>query len=97
MFRKEFSAPNNVYQIRSCFCPLISLRDGACVVTGGEDLKIRIYDVLRDERPCVNELMGHSFPVLDVCWNHEESLLGSCDAGGNVILWKRVKNIQNNE
>ena len=91
-FKKEFKdIPNSSYRIRSCFCPLISLRDGACVVTGGEDMTIRIFDVLRTEKPCVNELMGHSGPVLDVCWNHEESLMGSCDATGTVILWKRVK------
>ena len=52
---------------------------------------IRIFDVLRSDKPCVNELMGHCGPVLDVCWNFEETLMGSCDSTGTVILWKRVK------
>lgn len=56
-------------------------------------MKIRIFDVLRTEKPCVNELMGHCGAVLDVCWNHEESLMGSCDSTGTVILWKRIKNV----
>lgn len=91
-FKKEFSdVPNSSKRVRSCFCPLISLRDGACIVTGGEDMKIRIFDVLRTDKACVNELMGHSGAVLDVCWNYEETLMGSCDSTGTVILWKRVK------
>lgn len=38
---------------------------------------------------CVNKLQGHSAPVLDVCFNFEESLLASADSKGNIIIWKR--------
>jgi len=75
--------------IRSTFCPLISFRQGACVVSGSEDMNVYFFDTERDSRPCVNKLQGHSAPVLDVCFNYDESLLASCDANGTVIIWKR--------
>jgi len=87
-FERRFECLNSKENIRSCFCPLISMRDGACVVSGTEDMKVRIFDVKRGK--CVNELMGHSGPVLDVSWNYDESLLASCDTRGVVILWKRI-------
>lgn len=89
--KREFWVSCDKNTVRSSFCPLISLRDGACVVTGGEDSKIRIFDVMRIDKPCINELQGHSAPVLDVSWNYEESLLASCDTSGTVIVWKRIK------
>jgi WD repeat-containing protein 13 len=88
---REFPIKNATQVIRSCFCPLISQLDGACIVSGCESMNIKIYDEIRDDSPCINELMGHSGAVLDVSWNYDESLLASCDDTGAVILWKRVK------
>ncbi|XP_013789915.1 WD repeat-containing protein 13-like [Limulus polyphemus] len=78
-------------KIRSSFCPIISFRQGACVVTGSEDMCVYFFDVERERKPCLNKLQGHSAPVLDVCFNYDESLLASSDAEGMVIVWKREK------
>ncbi|KAM7295829.1 WD repeat-containing protein 13 [Ixodes scapularis] len=74
--------------VRSSFCPIMSFRQGACVVTGSEDQCVNFFDVER-AKPLVNKLQGHSAAVLDVCFNYDESLLASSDAQGMVILWKR--------
>ena len=58
-------------------------------VTGSEDMCVYIFDVERDTKPCVNKLQGHSGPVMDVCFNCDESMLASCDQQGLVIVWKR--------
>eukprot|EP01102_Stenamoeba_stenopodia_P003287 TRINITY_DN13224_c0_g1_i2.p1 TRINITY_DN13224_c0_g1~~TRINITY_DN13224_c0_g1_i2.p1 ORF type:complete len:451 (-),score=74.04 TRINITY_DN13224_c0_g1_i2:33-1385(-) len=90
-YKKQFPCQNRDKPIRSCFCPLISIRDGACVVTGSSDCSIYIYNVKREGKDsCVNQFMGHADSVLDVSWNYDESLLASCDAAGVVILWKRI-------
>lgn len=79
--------------VRSCFCPLPpASRDGACVVTGGDDQCVRIYDVTRAataRNPVVNTLQGHQAAVLDVAWTFDETLLASADKSGVIILWKR--------
>lgn len=77
--------------IRSSFCPIMSFRQGACVVTGSEDMCVYFFDVERECKPCVNKLQGHSAPVIDVCFNYDESLLASSDSQGMVIIWKREK------
>jgi len=59
-------------------------------VSGSEDMCVYFFDVERPaERACINTLAGHSAPVLDVSFAHDESVLASCDAGGIVIVWKR--------
>ncbi|XP_064643896.1 WD repeat-containing protein 13-like [Lineus longissimus] len=87
--KRKFPIRQSCAHIRSSFCPLMSFRQGACVVTGSEDMCVYFFDVQRETKPCVNKLQGHSAPVLDVCFNHDESLLASCDAQGMVIIWKR--------
>ena len=57
-------------------------------MTGTEDMTVNIYDI--STRTLVNQLKGHSAPVTSVCWNFDESILGSCDSMGVIILWKRV-------
>lgn len=52
-------------------------KQGACVVSGGEDGRVYLYDIETGAQ--VNTLQGHSCPVLDVSWNYDESLLASCD------------------
>ncbi|PRD35757.1 UNVERIFIED_CONTAM: Wdr13 [Trichonephila clavipes] len=75
--------------IRSSFCPIMSFRQGACIVTGSEDTCVYFFDLVRENKPCVNKLQGHSATVIDVCFNYDESLLASSDASGMVIIWKR--------
>lgn len=58
-------------------------------VSGSEDMCVYFFDVTKESKSCVNKLLGHSAPVLDVCFNCDESLLASCDAQGMVIIWKR--------
>jgi len=50
---------------------------------------VYFFDVERESKPCVNKLQGHSGPVLDVCFNADESMLASCDVNGTIIIWKR--------
>lgn len=57
------------------------------MVTGSEDMSVHIFDI--GTRKLVNQLKGHSAPVLSVCWNYDESILGTADATGVVIFWKR--------
>ncbi|KAL6046075.1 WD repeat-containing protein 13 [Balamuthia mandrillaris] len=92
-FTREYKVPIKNCIVRTCFCPLISIRDGSCVVVGGEDMTIYIINVKEPSpaKAIINKLQGHSAPVLDVAWNYDESLLASCDASGLVILWKRIK------
>ncbi|CAB3998635.1 WD repeat-containing 13-like, partial [Paramuricea clavata] len=87
--KRSFNIRHQSLGIRSSFCPLMSFRQGACVVSGSEDMAVYFFDVEKAEKPCVNKLLGHSAPVLDVCWNYDESLLASCDTEGTVIVWKR--------
>lgn len=87
--KKSFAVEHKARHVRSSFCPLMSFRQGACVVSASEDMAVYFFDVERAEKPCVNKLLGHSAPVLDVCWNYDESLLASCDTEGTVIVWKR--------
>ena len=47
-------------------------------VTGSEDMSVYFFNIDEPQKP-LNTLLGHSSPVLDVCWNYDESLLCSCD------------------
>ncbi|KAI0220358.1 WD repeat-containing protein 13 [Lamellibrachia satsuma] len=89
LLKRKFPIKQKAHHVRSTFCPLISFRQGACVVTGSEDLCVYFFDVQKEGKPCVNKLQGHSAPVLDVCFNYDESMLASCDSLGIVIIWKR--------
>ncbi|KAK2182029.1 hypothetical protein NP493_369g00025 [Ridgeia piscesae] len=89
LLKRKFPIKQKSHHVRSTFCPLISFRQGACVVTGSEDLCVYFFDVQKEGKPCVNKLQGHSAPVLDVCFNYDESMLASCDSLGTVIIWKR--------
>ncbi|XP_041473727.1 WD repeat-containing protein 13-like [Lytechinus variegatus] len=87
--KKTFSIKHRKETIRSSFCPLMSFREGACVVTGSEDMSVYFFDIERKLKPCVNKLQGHSAPVMGVSFNYDESLLATSDAEGLVIVWKR--------
>lgn len=87
--RRRFPTKHKDKQVRSTFCPLMSFRPGACVVSGSEDSSVYFFDVAKDDKPCINTLQGHSGPVLDVSFAPDESMLASCDSTGIVIVWKR--------
>ncbi|XP_065587696.1 LOW QUALITY PROTEIN: WD repeat-containing protein 13 [Cyrtonyx montezumae] len=84
-----FPTRHREHALRSCFCPLMSFRQGACVVTGSEDACVHFFDVGRSARATVNTLQGHGRAVLAVAFNCDESLLASSDAAGTVIVWRR--------
>jgi len=89
--RRRFDVRHSKRIIKSVFCPIMSFRKGACVVSGGEDSNITFFDVMHKGENCVvNTLQGHSSPVVDVCFNCDESFLVSCDTQGSVFVWKRV-------
>lgn len=79
------------YYIRSTFCPIMSFRQGACIVTGSEDSNVYFMDILseKESQVIVNKLQGHSSPVLGVSFNYDESLLSTSDYQGLVIVWTR--------
>lgn len=76
--------------IRAKFCPLLATRPSACIVTGGEDCCLYIYDLGRRDVKPINKLQGHGATVHDVSWSYDETLLASCAADGTVYIWKRV-------
>ncbi|CAL4109486.1 unnamed protein product, partial [Meganyctiphanes norvegica] len=86
---RKFTVSHVSQPVRSTFCPLMSFRQGACVVSGSEDCSVMFLDVERDSRPLINRLQGHAAPVLGVTFNYDESLLASSDASGLIIVWKR--------
>lgn len=87
--KRKFPIKQRSLCVRSTFCPLMSFRPGACIVSGSEDMCIYFFDVEKENKPCINTLQGHSAPVLDVSFAHDESMLASCDMQGIVIVWKR--------
>ncbi|CAM5131526.1 unnamed protein product [Natator depressus] len=87
--KRSFQIQQGSHPVRSIFCPLMSFRQGACVVTGSEDMCVYFFDVERTSRAIVNKLQGHSAAVLGVSFNCDESLLASSDAKGMVIVWRR--------
>lgn len=89
--KRTFAVRHKNYLVHSTFCPIMSFRQGACVVTGSEDSCVYFLDIERDEKPCVNKLQGHACPVLGVSFNYDESLLATSDQLGLVIVWKREK------
>lgn len=87
--KRTFQIQQTSHAIGSIFCPLMSFRQGACVVTGSEDMCVYFFDVERATKAIVNKLQGHSAAVLGVSFNCDESLLASSDAKGMVIIWRR--------
>lgn len=92
LLKKRFPVRHRELQIKSTFCPIMSFRQGVCIVTGSEDCCVYFYDIgnIGTERSvCFNKLQGHSSPVLGVSFNYDESLLATSDQQGLVILWNR--------
>ncbi|XP_041978361.1 WD repeat-containing protein 13-like [Aricia agestis] len=85
---RTFPTRHRTAAVRSTFCPIMSFRRGACVVTGSEDACVYFYDMEAPGQP-VNKLQGHASPVLGVSFSYDESLLATSDASGLVIVWRR--------
>ncbi|XP_003737800.2 WD repeat-containing protein 13 [Galendromus occidentalis] len=76
--------------LKSCFSPIMSFRDGSCVVTGSIDGGLIFFDVIPSHASSpVNTLQGHSKTVTDVGFAADEKMLASADSSGVVILWKK--------
>ncbi|KAL1501342.1 hypothetical protein ABEB36_006677 [Hypothenemus hampei] len=92
--KRKFQNRHTRHVVKSTFCPIMSFRQGACVVTGSEDGNVYFMNVEKNsDKAIVNTLQGHSNTVLSVSFNCDESLLATSDLDGLVIIWKR----QNNE
>lgn len=93
--KRKYSVSHKSSQcpVRSTFCPIMSFREGACVVTGSEDSCVYFLDIQSKEatKNAVNKLQGHACPVLGVSFNYDESLLATSDQQGLLILWSREK------
>lgn len=87
--RRKFSVRHKHQLLHSTFCPIMSFRQGACIVTGSEDSCVYFLDIEREGKACVNKLQGHACPVLGVSFNYDESLLATSDVQGLVIIWRR--------
>uniref|UniRef100_A0A1Y1LYP2 WD repeat-containing protein 55 homolog n=1 Tax=Photinus pyralis TaxID=7054 RepID=A0A1Y1LYP2_PHOPY len=89
--KRKFQNRHQRHFVKSIFCPIMSFRQGACIVTGSEDSCVYFLDIEKPvSRACVNTLQGHASPVLGVTFNYDESLLATCDLEGLVIVWKRA-------
>jgi WD40 repeat protein len=81
--------------VKSKFCPLAITKENAGLACGSEDCCVYFYTELDffgsedSNLPKLTKLQGHSSPVLDVCFNCDESLLASSDTAGVVIIWKK--------
>lgn len=48
-------------------------------VSGSEDMAVYSFTYDSPDETHVRKFLGHSAPVLDVCWNYDETLMASCD------------------
>ncbi|CAG9768093.1 unnamed protein product [Ceutorhynchus assimilis] len=88
--KRKFQNRHKRHIVRSTFCPIMSFRQGACVVTGSEDGSVYFVDIEKiGNKAVVNTLQGHSRCVLSISFNYDESLLATSDLDGLVIIWKR--------
>lgn len=88
--KRKFQNRHRRHMVRSTFCPIMSFRQGACVVTGSEDGSVYFVDVEKiGSKSVMNTLQGHSSTVLSISFNYDESLLATSDLEGLVIIWTR--------
>ncbi|XP_019874845.2 WD repeat-containing protein 13 [Aethina tumida] len=88
--KRQFQNRHQKHMVRSTFCPIMSFRQGACVVTGSEDGSVYFVDIERPgNKSVVNTLQGHASTVLSISFNYDESLLATSDLQGLVIIWKK--------
>eukprot|EP01132_Coremiostelium_polycephalum_P008497 gene8497-10443_t len=96
---REYNVPMKSTSVKSIFSPSNSdiKREGAFLVTGSEDCNIYIYDIEQKEKRPMNQLFGHSSPVIDLAFNNDESLLATSDTSGMVIIQDFTITIENLE
>ncbi|KAI4471340.1 wd repeat protein 26-related [Holotrichia oblita] len=91
VLKRKFQNKHQKHAIKSTFCPIMSFRQGACVVTGSEDGNVYFLDIEKPTtKSCLNTLQGHASPILGISFNYNESLLATSDLEGLVIIWKRA-------
>lgn len=59
--------------------------DGKLLATGGEDRRIRVWDLASSN--ILKELKGHSDTVYSLAWSKDSALLASGGLDGTVRLW----------
>jgi len=83
--------------IKSSFSSILTNNKEAYFATGSEDNNVYIYayslDTMIGKSRQVDALQGHGSTVLDLAWNADETLLCSGDVKGEVIVWKRIKQL----
>ncbi|XP_050438381.1 WD repeat-containing protein 13-like [Adelges cooleyi] len=96
--KKKFLVPHmhSNHLLRSTFCPIMSFRQGACVVTSSEDSCVYFVDVERESNYAVNKLQGHACVTLGVTFNYDETMLATSDIQGIIIIWSRQPQKHNN-
>lgn len=84
-------------KIRAIYCHIVNRGDLPCIAVGSDSGTIYIYgyaqptdDKKTSKVTLVNQLAGHAGTICDLAWNHDESILASCDKDGVVIMWKRI-------
>lgn len=91
--KRRFQNSHQKHLIKSTFCPIMSFREGSCIVSGSEDSNVYFLDIEKhNNKALINKLQGHASPVLGVSFNYNESLLATSDLEGLVIIWKRANN-----
>mmetsp|Transcript_33908 Transcript_33908/g.95408 ORF Transcript_33908/g.95408 Transcript_33908/m.95408 type:complete len:546 (+) Transcript_33908:232-1869(+) len=77
--------------VSASFCPLVrSETSPTCFCCGSMDGTVSIYESGANSSELVSRLQGHGSAVRSVSWNFDESLLGTADDDGLVIIWKRA-------
>ena len=56
------------------------------IVSGSEDMAVHSLTCDSPDVTNVTKFLGHSAPVLDVCWNYDETLMASCDTKVRVSV-----------
>ncbi|GJQ71200.1 hypothetical protein Trydic_g1097 [Trypoxylus dichotomus] len=83
VLKRKFQNKHQKHSIKSTFCPIMSFRQGACVVTGSEDGNVYFLDIEKPtSKSYLNTLQGHSSAVLGISFNYNESLLATSDLEG---------------
>lgn len=56
------------------------------LVSGSEDMAVYSFTYDSPDVTHVTKFLGHPAPVLDVCWNYDETLMASCDTKVRVTV-----------
>lgn len=89
----EFKSDLRPSLMCSLFAPILSVREGTCVVGGADDGTLAFFDLEKinnaGRNSCVNKLQGHSKPVISLGFSFNENFLASADTSGQIIVWKK--------